>query len=148
MADYDIESSPQKQGDHYKGILRVVVQFNNIGGVQKILSRDKNDDIVDRNFTNMLQDMNMTLQIHFRDPKNPQSLYSKQFIPTSWHEEQGVTFWDVCFFNAPYIFENNVVCDQLSDFSYFEYFKKMTIYFKNRRNQKFNQSLGNNTLYF
>jgi hypothetical protein len=65
------------------------------------------------------------------------------FIPSSLHEIRGVDSWDVCFFVAPFIFEANVISNLSGYVSgikgrYFGYYKKISIFFKNRKTQKFN----------
>jgi len=46
---------------------------------------------------------------------------------------------------APHIIETNVFIAKTpkDSLEYFSYYKKLQIFFKNRKSQKFNQSLGN-----
>jgi hypothetical protein len=51
--------------------------------------------------------------------------------------------WDICFFCCPYIFETNliVVYTPKAD-EFFTYYQKLWVFFRNRKNEKFNQTLG------
>lgn len=97
---------------------------------------------LDRNFTNILQDENIVVTLYYKNAGDTHTNV-KQFFPPSYIPENH-TVWDVCFFCPPFIFETGAMHkDVQSHYKNFDYYKKMTVYFKNRKNQKFNNTFGN-----
>ena len=51
--------------------------------------------------------------------------------------------WDICFFCSPYIIETNYITTrEPRAIEFFSYYQKLSVFFRNRRQQKFNQTLG------
>jgi hypothetical protein len=51
--------------------------------------------------------------------------------------------WDICFFCSPAVIETNVIVHkEPKPADFFSYYQKLSVFFRNRRQQKFSQTLG------
>jgi hypothetical protein len=82
------------------------------------------------------------LQLYFRDPQNPSSIIHKTFSPANY--TGGNKVWDVCIVSAPNVIETNFFTDDVPILNtFFPFYEKLQVFFRNRKHHKFSQLLGN-----
>jgi hypothetical protein len=82
----------------------------------------------------------LNVKIYYRDLSTG-SVMERNFEPTPCVE--GSSAWDICFFCSPYIIETNVfLSDSPKGLENFDCYKKLKIFFQNRKHEKFNTLLG------
>jgi hypothetical protein len=131
--DFALEESPSRveSKDHNK-FYSVSVQLS--GKV----SGPVNEQTLDRNFTNGFQDSNISVNLYIRDPSNPQNLILQTIYPPQYFQGSD-SRWEVCLFSSPFIFETNRIVSTPTNYQwYFPYYKKIYVFFRNRKTLKFN----------
>ena len=96
---------------------------------------------LDRNYKNSLQDCNMQFTLIYRDHLNGNAYSIKTLEVPSFIDGE---VWDICFFCSPLVIEiNNFIQKEPRAEEHFAYHQKLNVFFRNRKKQKFNQTLGN-----
>ena len=122
-------------------------QFYHISVAMECQTDDQlNEQYLDRNFSNAIQDSNVSIIVYAPNPYNPQHLAMRTFYPPNYFEptNEVAKTWEVCCFANPYFFSCSRIGVAISEDleKFFGYLKKLTIFFQNRKNLKFNQSLA------
>ena len=136
MLGYNVnEESPGKNGGDHNPSIRFVAE---IGEKSELIQFDA--EKIDRNFKNALQDNNLQFSLIFRDHLNGNQYVIKTLEAPSFI---GGEVWDICFFCTPFVIETHLLVPKAPKaITFFSYYQKLNVFFRNRRQQKFNQTLG------
>ncbi len=104
----------------------------------------------DTRFRNSLQDNNVQLSIIYRDnSEDSDSSFVMRTFESPCFVTEETPIWDVCFFSNPFIIETNVMTAQLPTHptTNFNYYTKLHVFLKNRKDANFMEILGNPILF-
>ena len=101
--EFALEESPTRQeSKEFNQYLNVCVKLGaNIKG--PII-----EHAIDRNFSNIFQDSNFSVNLYYVDLNNPGNFTLKTIYPPQFFEENN-SLWEVCFYTPPFIFVTNKI---------------------------------------
>jgi hypothetical protein len=110
---------------------------------EDLLKTDKKH--FDTRFKNTLQDMNLQFSLIYRDvSQDGEGEYVMRTFDAPSFVTKDRKVWDICFFSYPFIIETNVMVQEMPSkpVSDFDYYTKLQVFLKNRKDYNFTEILG------